>query len=82
MIESHSQRLKTAPPLRLEPITGKGDPHGMVPVPQAGAEVSTTFWAKLAGHRGAGATRDSHANELEGKKGFLQLSPSADCMTL
>jgi hypothetical protein len=38
--------------LRPQAVTGGGEPLGMVSVRQAGAEVGTTFWAKLAGDRG------------------------------
>jgi hypothetical protein len=46
--------LRIVPALRPEAITGRGDPRGMLPVQQTGAEVSKTFWAKLTGRRGAG----------------------------
>jgi len=32
----------------------QGDPRDVVPVRQTGAEVTATFWAKLAGHPGVG----------------------------
>jgi hypothetical protein len=37
-----------------EAITGGGDRRGMVPVRGSAENVSKPFWAKLAGHRGAG----------------------------
>ena len=38
-------------PAAPEAITGRGDPRGMTPVRRTGAEVTTTFWAMLTGHR-------------------------------